>query len=63
MIRVWVVAVFFLGSSLIMAGGGGHHHGENVDEGDKLFPIAKSNYVGVFGVGEIDDSPSRGFPC
>lgn len=32
----------------------------NVDEGDKLFPIAKSNYVGVFGTGEVDESPYNG---
>ena len=34
----------------------GHDHGENVDEGpDFLFPIAKSNYVGVYGTFDIHD--------
>jgi len=32
----------------------------NIDLGPKLFPIARSNYVGVFGTLEIDDSPYRG---
>ncbi|MFN7732094.1 MAG: DUF1559 domain-containing protein [Pirellula sp.] len=36
------------------------HIGHNVDEGPKLFRIAKSNYVGVFGTLEIDDVPYRG---
>ena len=36
--------------------GGGH----NVDIGHKLFRIAKSNYVGVFGTLEIEDVPYRG---
>lgn len=34
--------------------------GVNVDIGNKLFRIAKSNYVGVFGTLEIDDVPYRG---
>lgn len=36
------------------------HIGHNVDEGPKLFRIAKSNYVGVFGTLEIDEVPYRG---
>lgn len=32
----------------------------NVDEGHKLFPIAKSNYVGVLGTIEVDESPYNG---
>ena len=34
-----------------------HDEPHNVDEGEKLFTIAKSNYVGVFGTGEVDESP------
>ena len=34
--------------------------GVNIDIGNKLFPIAKSNYVGVFGTLEIEDEPYRG---
>lgn len=34
-------------------------HG-NVDEGPTLFPIARSNYVGMFGSTEIEDAPSQG---
>lgn len=37
-----------------------HDHDHNVDEGEKLFRIAKSNYVGVFGTEEIEDNPSMG---
>lgn len=33
------------------------HEPHNVDDGEKLFAIAKSNYVGVFGTGEVDESP------
>ncbi|MCU0714910.1 MAG: DUF1559 domain-containing protein [Pirellula sp.] len=33
---------------------------ENVDDGPKLFEVAKSNYVGVFGSLEIEDEPYRG---
>ena len=36
------------------------HPGHNIDLGPKLFRIAKSNYVGVFGTLEIDDVPYRG---
>ncbi|GIW98983.1 MAG: prepilin-type N-terminal cleavage/methylation domain-containing protein [Pirellulaceae bacterium] len=35
-----------------------HHH--SVDEGDKLFRIAKSNYVGMFGTDELEDAPYQG---
>lgn len=34
--------------------------GHNVDSGPKLFRIAKSNYVGVFGTLEIDEVPYQG---
>ncbi len=38
-----------------------HEHAGNVDEPEeKLFPIAKSNYVGIFGTTEVEDSPFRG---
>lgn len=48
--------------------GHGHGHGHpnpgttptSVDDGDKLFPIAKSNYVGVFGTFELEDAPFNG---
>lgn len=33
---------------------------ENVDEGPKLFAVAKSNYVGVFGTFELEDDPFKG---
>jgi prepilin-type N-terminal cleavage/methylation domain-containing protein len=33
---------------------------DNVDDGPKLFEVAKSNYVGVFGSLEIEDEPYRG---
>jgi type II secretory pathway pseudopilin PulG len=36
------------------------HEGHNVDEGAKLFTIARSNYVGVFGTQEIHDVPYNG---
>jgi prepilin-type N-terminal cleavage/methylation domain-containing protein len=35
------------------------HIGHNVDEGPKLFRIAKCNYVGVFGTLEIEEHPYR----
>ncbi|RMF45165.1 MAG: DUF1559 domain-containing protein [Planctomycetota bacterium] len=35
-----------------------NHHG--VDDGDKLFQIAKSNYVGMFGTQELEIAPYRG---
>lgn len=46
----------------------GHVHGhpqpgdpvESIDEGPKLFPIAKSNYVGMFGTFELEDAPYSG---
>ena len=46
--------------------GGGHTHispalsGESVDEGDKLFPISKSNYIAMFGTFELEDAPYAG---
>ena len=33
------------------------HEGHNVDEGDKLFRVAKFNYPGVFGTMEIEEVP------
>jgi prepilin-type processing-associated H-X9-DG protein len=33
---------------------------EHVDEGHKLFTVAKSNYVGMFGTFELEDSPFKG---
>ena len=47
--------VFEIGDS--SAGGGPSN---NVDEGNKLFQIAKSNYVGVFGTFELEDAPYDG---
>lgn len=45
-------------------GGHGHPHGgqgpENVDEGDKLYTVAKSNYIGMFGTFELEDAPYNG---
>jgi prepilin-type N-terminal cleavage/methylation domain-containing protein len=39
----------------------GHDEGsENVDHGATLFPVAKSNYVGVFGTFEIEEMPFKG---
>lgn len=35
-------------------------HVHHADEGHKLFPIAKANYLGVFGSLEIHDSPYNG---
>ena len=36
------------------------HPGHNIDLGPKIFRIAKSNYVGVFGTLEIDRFPYKG---
>jgi type II secretory pathway pseudopilin PulG len=49
----------------VIGGGGGHDHDDDgghdhsVDEGTPLFRIGRSNYIGVFGTIEIEDSPSR----
>lgn len=43
--------------------GAGHTHSGPVnidDEANKLFPIAKSNYVGMFGTFELEDAPFAG---
>jgi len=48
--------VFDLGADSGLDEDGGH----NIDLGTKLFPIAKSNYVGVFGTLEIDEFPYKG---
>lgn len=50
------LAIFELGSDTGLDEDGGH----NIDHGTKLFPIAKSNYIGVFGTLEIDDFPYKG---
>jgi prepilin-type N-terminal cleavage/methylation domain-containing protein len=49
-------SIFELGEDTGHDEDGGH----NIDLGPKLFPIAKSNYVGVFGTLEIDDYPYAG---
>jgi prepilin-type N-terminal cleavage/methylation domain-containing protein len=49
----------------MLGGGGGHDHEDDgdhdhsVDEGTPLFRIARSNYIGMFGTIEIEDSPSK----
>ena len=50
------LSVFELGSDTGLDEDGGH----NIDKGPKLFPIAKSNYIGVFGTLEIDEFPYKG---
>ena len=49
-------SIFQLGADTGIDEDGGH----NIDLGPKLFRIAKSNYVGVFGTLEIDDFPYKG---
>ncbi len=49
-------SIFQLGADTGVDEDGGH----NIDLGPKLFRIAKSNYVGVFGTLEIDDFPYKG---
>lgn len=46
----------------ISAGDGHDHDHDHLidDAGDKLFSIAKSNYVGMFGTFELEDAPYRG---
>ena len=50
----------------VLGGGGGHDHEEDgehdhsVDEGTPMFLIARSNYVGMFGTLEVEDTPSAG---
>jgi prepilin-type N-terminal cleavage/methylation domain-containing protein len=39
---------------------GGHYASATVDAGTPLLRIARSNYVGVFGVSEIDEAPAAG---
>lgn len=33
---------------------------EHVDEGHKLFPVSKSNYIAMFGTFELEDNPFKG---
>lgn len=48
-----------------LGGGEGDEHDEEgehlhtVDEGPELFPMSKSNYIGMFGTQEIEDAPSN----
>jgi prepilin-type N-terminal cleavage/methylation domain-containing protein len=41
-------------------GEGEVEHGGSIDSGTELFRIARANYVGVFGVSEIEDAPAAG---
>ncbi|MEZ6137846.1 MAG: DUF1559 domain-containing protein [Pirellulaceae bacterium] len=71
-VRTTVISTFLcpsdIGESIFeISEGDGHvHHryGTNamdIDaDGDKLFPISKSNYVGMFGTFELEDAPYRG---
>lgn len=49
-------SIFELGADTGVDEDGGH----NIDQGPKLFRIARSNYVGVFGTKEIDEYPYQG---
>ncbi len=57
---------FRIGEGELHDSGDGHHHDEeeepgvNVDEGETLFLIAKSNYVGVFGTEEFEGNEYSG---
>lgn len=71
LVRTTVVSTFLCPSDtglniFEIAEGDGHHHhrgsaDESIDEdGEKLFRIAKSNYVAMFGTFELEDAPYHG---
>ena len=37
-----------------------HEEPHSIDDGSPLFPVSKSNYVGMFGTQEVEDVPSAG---
>lgn len=69
-VRTYVIPTFICPSDtgknvFRMAKGDGHHdhdHGfaTNVDLGEYLFSMSKSNYAGVFGTMELEDDPYNG---
>jgi prepilin-type N-terminal cleavage/methylation domain-containing protein/prepilin-type processing-associated H-X9-DG protein len=66
-VRVTVVPTFICPSDpadniFEIAEGDGHDHEHefSIDDGDKLFRISKSNYVGMFGTFELEDAPYNG---
>lgn len=72
-VRVTVVPTFLCpsdtGANLFeIAEGDGHDHDHDAryrvgridDEGEKLFQVSKSNYVGMFGTFELEDAPYNG---
>ena len=48
------------GHDHIRGSGSDPHHPHNIDRGETLFPIAKSNYSGMFGTFQIEDAPHDG---
>lgn len=60
----WIGAASSGSSSAISSDDGdeepNYSHSENVDAGEKLFRISKSNYVAMFGTSEIAENPTQG---
>lgn len=66
-VRVSVVPTFLCPSDpapnifgIAEGDGHGHEHESSIDDGEILFRISKSNYVGMFGTFELEDAPYNG---
>jgi prepilin-type N-terminal cleavage/methylation domain-containing protein len=59
-VPVYVCPTDILESTFTIHGGADDEHANQDQIGSPMFMVAKSNYVGVFGLSEIEDVPSAG---
>jgi len=59
-IPIYICPTDILDSTFVIHGGADDEFANQDEIGSPMFPVAKSNYVGVFGFSEIEDVPSNG---
>jgi hypothetical protein len=59
-VPIYICPTDILDSKFVIHGGADDEHANQDQVGSPMFQVAKSNYIGVFGLSEIEDVPSAG---